>query len=95
MAEHDTKSRARRLETLNLVSFTHKDPDGRTDLESVGRTIDLSEGGIRFETETPIVITLSLKGGGESTFRDAKLVWAERKPEGTMTYGFEFIPIKK
>jgi len=43
------KPRHKRLETLNLVSLSHKDPDGRVDLEIVGRTLDLSEGGILFE----------------------------------------------
>jgi hypothetical protein len=41
--------RNKRLESLNLVSFTHKDPEGRVDLEVVGRTLDLSEGGIFLE----------------------------------------------
>jgi hypothetical protein len=43
------KPRHKRLETLNLVSLSHKDPDGRVDLEIVGRTLDLSEGGILLE----------------------------------------------
>lgn len=54
MTEKLIKSRTRRLETLNLVSFTHKDPDGRVDLESVGRTLDLSEGGILLEISQPV-----------------------------------------
>jgi hypothetical protein len=37
------------LETLNLASLSHKDPDGRIDLEIVGRTLDLSEGGMLLE----------------------------------------------
>jgi hypothetical protein len=36
------------------VSFTHKDPDGRIDLEVVGRTLDLSEGGIFLEIPHPV-----------------------------------------
>jgi len=43
------KLRHKRLETLNLVSLSHKDPEGRVDLEIVGRTLDLSEGGIFLE----------------------------------------------
>lgn len=54
MSEKPLKSRTRRLETLNLVSFTHKDSGGRVDLESVGRTLDLSEGGILLEISKPV-----------------------------------------
>ena len=49
MNEQRSKPRHKRLETLNLVSLSHKDPDGRVDLEIVGRTLDLSEGGILLE----------------------------------------------
>ena len=49
MSKKRPKLRHKRLETLNLVSLSHKDPDGRVDLEIVGRTLDLSEGGILLE----------------------------------------------
>lgn len=45
--------RDKRLETLNLVSLTHRDKEGRVDLEIVGRTLDLSEGGIFLEIPQP------------------------------------------
>lgn len=46
--------RDKRFETLNLVSLTHKDAEGRVDLEIVGRTLDLSEGGILLEIPEPV-----------------------------------------
>lgn len=49
MTKDRPKPRHKRLETVNLVSLSHKDPDGRIDLEIVGRTLDLSEGGILLE----------------------------------------------
>jgi hypothetical protein len=54
LTEKFRKSRTRRLETLNLVSFTHRDTDDRVDLEAVGRTLDLSEGGILLEIPQPV-----------------------------------------
>lgn len=48
------KEREKRFETLNLVSLTHRDMEGRVDLEVVGRTLDLSEGGILLETPEPV-----------------------------------------
>ncbi|UCG38323.1 MAG: PilZ domain-containing protein [bacterium] len=54
MSEKPQRPRHKRLETLNLVSFTHKDQDGRVDLEIVGRTLDLSDGGILLEIPRPV-----------------------------------------
>ena len=54
MSQKSPRSRLKRLETLNLVSCTHKDPEGRVDLEVVGRTLDLSEGGIFLEIPQPV-----------------------------------------
>jgi hypothetical protein len=49
LSDERSKTRHKRLETLNLVSLSHRDPEGRVDLETVGRTLDLSEGGILLE----------------------------------------------
>jgi len=47
--ERSLQERKKRLESLNLVSFSHRGRDGKLDLEGVGRTLDLSEGGILLE----------------------------------------------
>ncbi|MDF1537090.1 MAG: PilZ domain-containing protein [bacterium] len=49
-----SKSRHKRLESLNLVSLSHRDDKGQVDLEVVGRTLDLSEGGILLEIHQPL-----------------------------------------
>jgi hypothetical protein len=54
LSDTQAKPRHKRLETLNLVSLSHKDPEGRVDLEIVGRTLDLSEGGILLECSQPV-----------------------------------------
>ena len=54
MSTERSRPRHKRLETLNLVSLSHRDPDGRLDLETVGRTLDLSEGGILLECSQPV-----------------------------------------
>ncbi len=54
MSQGSLKSRNKRLETLNLVSLSHKDDKGQVDLEVVGRTLDLSEGGILLEIHQPL-----------------------------------------
>lgn len=54
MSDTKTVERQKRLESLNLVSISHKNPSGEVDLETVGRTLDLSLGGILLEVPVPI-----------------------------------------
>ncbi len=55
------------------------------------RAINISEGGIQFETETPISIFMRMEIDGELREYEAQLVWAMRKPDGTMAYGFKYL----
>ena len=57
MTKREHVNRQKRLESLNLVSFSHLDTNGRTDMEVVGRTVDLSEGGILLEIPNPLPST--------------------------------------
>ncbi len=68
MSETTLKDRQKRFESLNLVSFTHRSPDGKIDLEVVGRTLDLSIGGILLEISpeipsenTEVEVTLGIR----------------------------------
>ena len=54
-------------------------------------SVDVSDSGIRLDTERPVEISLRLGGDGEQSY-DASLVWARRKLDGGMTYGFEYLP---
>jgi hypothetical protein len=54
LSKRTPRPRHKRLETLNLVSLSHKDPNGRVYMEVVGRTLDLSEGGILLECSQPV-----------------------------------------
>ncbi len=50
MVESSFKDRQHpRISSLNLVSYTHYDEQGKPDFEDLGRTKDLSEGGILLE----------------------------------------------
>jgi hypothetical protein len=68
LSAKDLIDRQKRLETLNLVSFLHRDEEGKVDLEVVGRTLDLSEGGILLEiphtvpsTNKEVEVTLGIR----------------------------------
>ena len=53
-------------------------------------SVDISDGGIRLDTERPMVISLRFGDSGDSY--EAKLVWARRKLDSGVTYGFEYLP---
>jgi len=55
-------------------------------------SVNLSETGIRFDTEKPIYIRLQAEIDGKKLTRDAQLVWASKKDDSGMSYGFEFVP---
>ena len=58
-------------------------------------SIDLSETGIKFETNEPIKIRMRVDvGDGEYQENQAELVWAQKDEDGYTTYGLHFIPDK-
>jgi len=54
--------------------------------------VDVSETGIRFETQKPIAVRMRLEIDDKQREFLARLVWARKNPDGTMAYGLEFIP---
>lgn len=53
-------------------------------------SIDVSDVGIGFTTTEPLSVQLRLKLDGKKQQRFAKLVWAQRSPQGGCRYGFEY-----
>ena len=43
-----------RVDILNLVSYDCIDDDGNHALQGMGRILDISRGGVRFETHVPV-----------------------------------------
>ncbi len=52
-------------------------------------SVDISETGIRFQTDSPIAINLRMTIDGEVKEKRAKLVWAQRT-DGHVQYGLDF-----
>ena len=52
-------------------------------------SVDISDGGIRLDTERALEI--SLRFGEDEKTHEATLVWARRKLDGGVTYGFEYV----
>ena len=56
-------------------------------------SVDVSEIGVRFDTDIPIKIRMRMEVGGKLVEREAQLVWAEKACEsGRMSYGLKYIP---
>ena len=60
-----------------------------------GTALDHSPRGIRIETGRPVRIFLRTTLGGELIEREAEIVWAERREDGVMAYGFEYVPLEE
>lgn len=55
-------------------------------------SVDISDNGIRFDTEAPVQVFLRLSTDGGPREHLAKFVWARSKSDGGMTYGLEYVP---
>lgn len=56
--------------------------------------LDISENGIRFETNGPQEVRIQIREDGEMMEYDAQLVWARINENGKMEYGLKRGPAK-
>jgi len=54
------------------------------------QALDQSGSGIRLETKDPITIHMKIGQNDDAEIRVAKLVWAEKQLDGSVSYGLEF-----
>ena len=59
------------------------------------KSINISGGGIQFETETPITIFMKMELDGKMREYEAQLVWARQKPDGSVAYGFKYLLVSE
>jgi len=55
------------------------------------KSIDISETGIRIETDDPIKVCMRLYIDGEKKDMEGQLVWTKKNEKGGMAYGFKYI----
>jgi len=84
----------------NKISNRRKEPRNRiqTNVEFYiladivkAKTVNISDTGVRFDTEKALDIEMRFKKDGKEEDHTARLCWAEQLPDGSFTYGFEFI----
>ncbi len=92
--EKENQRTSKRFESLNLLSYVSMDSDGKEWNQGMGRTLNISETGIKLETHEPIetqyVVLLSI--GIEEDLVDikGKVVYCNRGPEGRFESGINF-----
>ncbi len=84
----DDKKTTRSSERHGIKTTVEFYVDG--DIETA-TSVDVSNGGMSFETAEPVKIRMRLKVGDEYQEHYSRLVWARKNPNGSMSYGFEFI----
>ena len=86
-----------RTDSLNLISYVCIDEDNNPITQGMGRTLNVSEGGILLETHVQIDshCTLSLKIGLEDKLIDikGKVAYSKTGAEGNFETGIHFFEI--
>ncbi len=97
MSEPSRSRKTPRVLSLNLVSVTEMNEEGVPTLDTMGRTLDISDGGIKLETTAPISISseveLSIAFGEEIIRPRGRVVHLEEAEEGWYTIGLVFLDL--
>ena len=90
----EEKRECSRIEAINLLNYVYLDEDGDETLQGMGRTLDVSERGIRLETHHQIEKgqMVSLTIGLEENMVDivGKVVYSRRERPDVYVAGIEF-----
>jgi len=93
----ENKRRHERYDALNLLSYVCVDSDGKEWTQGMGRTLDISENGLRLETHEPIdtkyVVLLSVGIEDELVDIRGKVVYCHRGEEQKFECGIEFLEV--
>jgi len=83
-----------RIRSLNLLSYVCLDEDDNPVQQGMGRTLDVSEGGILMETHTSIdtryILFLSLGLGDNVADIKGRVVYSRKNQIGKVESGIEF-----
>lgn len=79
----DFRENERRRHSVEVVFYIDDDV-------MVARSIDVSDTGVRIETEDPIDIRVQIKVDDRMRVIKGKLVWAQKKYDGGSCYGIRY-----
>jgi len=94
MTNHE-KRRNPRVGSHNLLSYVCLDEENETVRQGMGRTLNVSEGGILLETHDSIdpehIISLTIGLEDEIIDIKGKITFHKRREDGKFEYGIQFI----
>ena len=93
----EDKRRQERYDTLNLLSYVCLDSDGKEWQQGMGRTLNVSERGIKLETHEPIetkyIVLLSIGLEDDVVDIRCKVIYCNRGESGRFESGIEFYEV--
>jgi hypothetical protein len=88
-----------RIQSSNLISYVCHDEDDYVLKQGMGRTLNISEGGILLETHVPIathtVVTLTIALEDEIMEFRGRITHSDKREDGSFTSGIEFIEMNE
>lgn len=91
----DEKRRQPRVGSHNLLSYLCLDEENKTVTQGMGRTLNVSEGGILLETYDSIdqknIISLTIALEDEIIDVKGKITFQKRREDGKFEHGIQFI----
>jgi len=91
----DEKRIAPRIESSNLLSYVCLDENNHEMMQGMGRTLNVSEGGILLETHVPIdphhIVSLTIALENDLMDLKGKIAYSRKREDGKFESGIEFM----
>jgi len=95
----DSKREDQRIQSTNLISYVVRDEKDQDIMQGMGRTLNVSEGGILLETHVPIdphyVLTVTIALEDEVVEFKGRIVHSAKHEDGGFTSGIAFMEISE
>jgi hypothetical protein len=93
--ETDNKRIDPRIETFNLLLYVCYDEDRHEMIQGMGKTLNVSEGGILLETHIPInpdyIVSLTIAMENELVDLKGRITHSRKREDGRFESGIEFM----
>jgi len=91
----DEKRIVPRIESSNLLSYVCLDENNHEMMQGMGRTLNVSEGGILLETHVPIdphhIVSLTIALENDLMDLKGKIAYSRKREDGKFESGIEFM----
>jgi c-di-GMP-binding flagellar brake protein YcgR len=85
------------IQSANLISYVVRDEKDQDIMQGMGRTLNVSEGGILLETHVPLdphyMVTVTIALEDELVEFRGRIVHSTKREDGGFTSGIEFIEV--